>query len=279
MNIIQQMNQMAVQPGCLAVWGLGQMGFAFKGNSPEILYIDPVLSDVVAIKFPEQAGLMSRSFPPPVEPGDITNATWVLCTHEHIDHADPLTLGPLMQASPDAKVIASGWCDGMLEEAGIPHHRRVRPKMGTTLQLGAFSVTPIPAAHYGMDHDEHLGYRFLSYIIEISGVRVLHSGDTLMHPEWVLALKEQPRVDVAILAVNGRDPFREEMDILGNLTPEEAVWLGEKLGWDVIIQGHNDLFPFNTIAPGLFADAVRHYNPRQKFHSLQPGELFYYVRP
>ena len=47
---------------------------------------------------------------------------------------------------------------------------------------------------------------------------------------------------------------------------------------DVLLGGHNDLYPANTIAPGAFAEAVARYGPRQKGHVLQPGELYLYVR-
>src|SRR5690349_4716366 len=92
-DLIQQMNQLHVPPGCLAIWGMGNMGVALKGDDSGILYIDLCLSDITAERF--NAEKFPRAFPPPVDPGDVTNASYVLCSHEHSDHADPLTLGPL----------------------------------------------------------------------------------------------------------------------------------------------------------------------------------------
>jgi L-ascorbate 6-phosphate lactonase len=97
-TLIHQMNNLRVEPGCLAIWGLGQMGVAVKSSDQRIIYIDPILSDVVAIRYPELADQFSRAFPPPLVPADITNAAYVLCTHEHLDHTDPLTLAPLADA-------------------------------------------------------------------------------------------------------------------------------------------------------------------------------------
>src|SRR5689334_9791730 len=104
-DLIQQMNDLRVPPGCLAIWGMGQMGFAIKGDDSGVIYIDLCLSDVVA----ERASpvVFARAFEPPVLPGDITNASYVLVTHEHLDHADPLTLGPMGSASPQAKFVTS----------------------------------------------------------------------------------------------------------------------------------------------------------------------------
>src|SRR5215510_15817868 len=96
-DLIRQMNDLRVPPGCLAIWGMGQMGVALKGDESGIIYVDLCLTDVVAERVP--GDFFRRAFPPPVEPEDITNATYVLCSHEHLDHADPLTLGPLAGAS------------------------------------------------------------------------------------------------------------------------------------------------------------------------------------
>jgi len=65
------------------------MGVALKGDDSAILYIDPCLSDIApSASTPRFPARLSA----PVEPGDVTNATYVLCSHEHADHTDPLTL-------------------------------------------------------------------------------------------------------------------------------------------------------------------------------------------
>jgi hypothetical protein len=46
----------------------------------------------------------------------------------------------------------------------------------------------------------------------------------------------------------------------------------------VLIAGHNDLFIANCLPAGALADALRQLNPRQKMHTLQPGELYLYVK-
>lgn len=277
--LVEQMNTINVQPGCLAIWGLGQMGVAVKGNNGQILYIDPILSDVVAIKIPGVADKFGRAFPPPLQPEDVTNAAYVLCTHEHLDHTDPLTLGPLAKACPQARFIVSGWALELMAEAGIPAEKCILPKVNEPIYLDGMKVTPIPAAHEEIEYDQNKGNRFFSYLIEWERVSLFHSGDTQITPDYVKHLHSLPRADVAILAVNGRDEYRKSQDVLGNLHPAEAVWLAKELGWDVIISGHNDLFEWNTISAGALADAVHKHNPRQKYRcQLQPGELYYYVK-
>jgi L-ascorbate 6-phosphate lactonase len=276
-TLINQMNNLHVDPGCLAIWGLGQMGVALKSTDQRIIYIDPVLSDVIAIHYPELGDRFERAFPPPLEPSDITNAAYVFCTHEHLDHTDPLTLGPLAEASPASRFIIPGWAHPILDEAGITPSRRIVPIALQQIDLDEIKITAVPAAHYTLECDDISGYRFFSYLIEWNGLTFFHSGDTLLYPGYLQTLTSLPHINVAMLAVNGRDAYRESFDVLGNLLPTEAVWLAKELGIDMLIGGHNDLFLWNTIRSGDLADAVRQNNPRQKFLTLQPGELFYYI--
>lgn len=276
-SLIQQMNALEVPAGCVALWALGQMGFALKAGN-EIVYIDPCLSDVAAQRSTDLRSEFARAFPPPLEPSDITNAAYVLCSHEHIDHTDPLTLGPLAQASPKSVIVATGWSHELLDEAGIPAARRYIPQANTPFQLGSLKVTALPAAHYECEHDPARGYRWLSFLLEWNSVTVFHSGDTLATPMVVDQLRNGPRVDLGILAINGRDARRDAWGITGNLWPSEAVWLAADLGWDVLIEGHNDLYAWNTIPASLLGEEARRLASGLKQHSLKPGELYYYVR-
>jgi L-ascorbate 6-phosphate lactonase len=278
-NLIHQMDTLTVQPNCMAIWGLGQMGLAVKISDGRILYIDPVLTDVVATKIPKVADKFTRSFPAPLKPEEITNASFVLCSHEHLDHTDPFTLAPLAKASPQAKFVTSGWVKELLDEAAIPLERRIVPTFGQPLDLNGIKISIIPAAHDEIEFDSSKGFRFLSFQIEWGGIRLFHSGDTRVTSEYLTHLHTLPSADVALVAANGRDEYRKSLDVLGNLHPAEVVWLAKEMGWDVVIGGHNDLFEWNTIAAGSLANAVHKYNPRQKYRcQLQPGELFYYVK-
>src|SRR2546423_1970087 len=99
--LIAQIESLAVPPRQLALWALGQAGFVIKGGST-IAYIDPYLSNSIAA-----TGGPRRRFPIPLDPAAVTHAQVVFATHEHMDHTDAHTLGPLMTASPRATLIAS----------------------------------------------------------------------------------------------------------------------------------------------------------------------------
>lgn len=276
-DLIQQMNNLHVTPGHLAIWGLGQMGVALKGASQQVIYIDPVLTDVAAIKSPGLADKFARAFPPPLEGADITHASYVLCTHEHNDHTDPLTLGPLAKASPQAHFVVSGWAHSALDEAEVAPQRRIVPTVGQPLDLDGIRIHAIPAAHYELERDEQRGFRYLSFLVEFDGVAYFHGGDGILYPEYAERLRALPKADVGMVATNGRDAYRESFGIIGNMLPLEAVWLAKELEWDVLIGGHNDLFLWNALRAGELADAVQHLNPDQKHLVLRPGQLYYYV--
>jgi len=271
---VTQMQNTPVIPNSLAIWGLGQMGLAIKGPDAT-LYIDPCLSDVVR----ERSGdWWIRAYDPPLLPADITNADYYLISHEHLDHFDPLTVGPAADASPQATFVASGWCLDLFAELGIGRERILTPPALEPVRLPGtgITLTLVPSAHYEPEYDTQKGYRWLGFLIEWNGVTFYHAGDTIIYSGYIDTLRRLPRPDVAMLPVNGRDTYREtEANATGNLLPVEAARLARDLGWDVLIPGHNDLYPNNTIPNEQIVQALA---PRQKVKFLQPGELYYYVR-
>ncbi len=275
MSLIQQMDDITVPANSLAIWGLGQMGIALQGPNA-VVYIDPCLSNVTE----ERAGdFWVRAFPPPIHPEAVTNASYLFITHEHLDHLDTITVPAMMQASPGARVVTSRWCLEILVELGIAPERIIAAEVDTPLQLGDIRVTTVPSAHYEPQYDAEKGYRWLGFLLEWNGVTFYHAGDTIIYRGYVERLKSLPAIDVGMLPVNGRDWYREnEYDVTGNLWPVEMARLASDLGWDVVIPGHNDLFPNNVIPFSQIVDALEKVSPRQKYKILQPGELYLYIK-
>jgi L-ascorbate metabolism protein UlaG (beta-lactamase superfamily) len=276
-DLLAQMRRTTILPNSLAFWGLGQMGIAVKGPDA-ILYFDPCLSNVVEEQFGSWWG---RAYPPPLLPAEVNNATHFLLSHEHMDHFDPETLGPAAKASPAAKFVITGWCRDLAADLDIGDDRLIVPKVMETFTLPGTTarVTAVPAAHYALDYQEDKGNRWFGFVIEWNGVVFYHSGDTLVFKDYLETMRRLPRADVAMVATNGRDYFREaDVGALGNLWPAETARLAKELGWDVVIPGHNDLYPNNTIPQASLVEALAKAAPRQKFKMLQPGELYYYVK-
>jgi L-ascorbate metabolism protein UlaG (beta-lactamase superfamily) len=137
-----------------------------------------------------------------------------------------------------------------------------------TLPGASARVTAVPAAHYDKEYYPDRGHRYIGYLIEWNGVTFYHAGDTILYPGYVDMLRQLPRIDVAILPVNGRDYYREtELGAIGNLLLVEGRG-SRDLGWDVLIPGHNDLYPNNAIPMEQIVAALAQTAPRQRYKFL-----------
>ncbi len=268
--LIARIDGLAVPHGQLALWSLGQAGFVIKGGSA-IAYIDPYLSDSIA-----DGGGPRRRFPIPLDPAAIRHAQVVFATHEHMDHTDVPTLGPLMAASPRAPLIASPQGRLLALQADIADERIVVPRLGERIEIAGLAYTAISAAHYSYEVDAEGHSRWMGFLIECNGVTLYHAGDTLVIPELLAAL-DGASIDLALLPFNGRDYFREQQDIIGNMWSREVVALAARLGARVLIGIHNDLFAENRVNTGMLFDEIDRQAPWQRCHILQPGELYLYA--
>lgn len=268
--LLDQINRLDVPQGQLALWALGQAGFVIKGQHT-IAYIDPYLSNGIG-----DAGGPQRRFPAPLDPATVDHAQIVFATHEHADHADAATLGPLLGASPDAVLVTSHQGKAIATQAGVAAERVVVPKLGERIQTAGLIYTAVPAAHYAYEVDEENHSRWMGFVIECNGVTLYHAGDTLVIPPLLDALRDVA-IDVALLPINGRDYFREQEGLVGNLWPREAVDLAQKIEAKVLIGMHNDLFDGNRVNPSLLFDEIERRAPWQHCHLLQPGELYLYA--
>ena len=277
-DLITQIEQLQVPYGQLALWSLGQSGFVIKGGAM-IAYIDPYLSDSGA-----EIGSIRR-FPIPIDPATIQHANMVFATHEHLDHADGPTLGALMASSPQAILITSPQGREIALQADVSAKRIIVPRIGERVQFDGLSYTAIPASHgahalpitrYDYEVDDQGHARWMGFLISCNGVTLYHAGDTILCPELLNALQNQ-EIDLALLPINGRDFFREQQDIVGNLWPREAVDLATSIRARVLIGCHNDLFDGNRINPGMLFDELDKRAPWQRCHVLQPCELYLYA--
>lgn len=268
-DLVNRMEALQIIPGSLGFYGLGQVSVALRGPTGTI-YIDPYLTDYGG---PEGQRL-PRNFSPSMAPSDVTNANHVLVTHDHVDHFDPETLGPLSHASPGARFHGSHTCDFNL--AGIDSTRAEIPVVGEPFSAAGARVTAIPSAHTELDYSER-GYAYLGYIIEWNGVTVYHAGDTVVYQGLIERLGRWS-IDVMLFPINGRDYFRTQRGVIGNADYRETAELAETLDVDVTIPTHYDLVSGNTQNPAYFVDYLYSLNPNRRHHLLRPSELFYYVK-
>jgi L-ascorbate metabolism protein UlaG (beta-lactamase superfamily)/protein-tyrosine-phosphatase len=229
-----------------AVWWLGQAGFLIAQGGLRIV-IDAYLSDSLAEKYRGKPFPHSRMMPPPVDPANLTQIDWLLCTHGHTDHMDPGTIPALLAANPAARVLTPRAEEARALERGVPPDRLVLIDVGETVDLGGVRCTATPSAHEAMTQTA-TGYLYLGYVLSGAGVTLWHSGDTIPwdgQAEWLAPF----RVDIALLPVNGRDAQRAANGVPGNLTMTEAIALTDAIGARAMIAHHFGLFDFNTLDP------------------------------
>src|ERR671913_470426 len=174
-DLIGRIDALEVGAHSLAFWGLGQVGVAIKGPGG-VIYVDPYLTDSDGA-----GGSLPRTFPPPLAPAEVTNASAVLLTHVHIDHTNPDTVLPLSEASSEARFVASFTSSDALVEAGLDEDRIVVPGVGEPVEVAGAKVTALPSSHTELEHDTERGYPYLGYVIEWNDVTVYHAGDTVVY--------------------------------------------------------------------------------------------------
>lgn len=113
-----------------------------------------------------------------------------------------------------------------------------------------------------------MGYPYLGYVLRDGHVTLYHAGDTIPYHGLVEALAPLA-IDLALLPINGRDYFRQQRGIAGNLDAREAAELALLLGVETVIPMHYGMFAGNTASPGTFVDHLHAIAPH--IHALAPG--------
>ena len=259
----------------VALFYLGQEGFLFKYQDTYVL-IDPYLSDYVDQNCSTELVKWVRRYPAPVAPEEFDFVDYILCTHEHYDHADPDTLSKLVKINSKAKFIAPEPIRQTLLSYGIPKERFVGAIADEVLDFGSCKIIPVPSAHEELRMDAHGNYCDLGYQIYFDNIVIYHGGDCCIYD----GLKERLRnVDVVMVPVNGRSDYKRDiLNIIGNMTCEEAILLAKEIQADLMIPMHYDLYDCNCINPAEFVDCLFSTNPGQKFHMFAPGEVYIYQK-
>jgi L-ascorbate metabolism protein UlaG (beta-lactamase superfamily) len=231
---------------CELTW-FGQTGFMLVSGDTKIL-IDPFFSDHEA-----------RLYPGPSVDVCGKNVTALLITHEHLDHFDKELLDKLIDEYPEMLVAVPTPIVAELGSA-VAAERLVGIQPGDSVRFGSVGIDVVPAYHalsVGDSFSDGRGddgfVRFVGYVLRTPHLSVYHAGDTVATPDLVDALRPKA-IDIALLPINGRDYFREQAGIVGNLTAREAVRLAVELGVSILVPTHWDLFADNTEVPGRVVD-------------------------
>ena len=242
-----------VASGSVAMWWLGQAGFAFKTASGKVVYADPYLSDAV-----ERLHGFKRLSLPAIAAEEV-HADLVLMTHEHADHLDPDAIPVIARNNPGCRFAGPSGCLAGLAEASVAADRIDVLKPGQAHDLDFVVVHTAPA-----DHGD-LSASALSLLLRFGDLRVLLTGDTSLRTGLIQPLLE-PRPDVVVPCING---------VFGNMNHIDAAFLIQQARprfaipchfWTFAEQGAGD--------PGGFLHACHRFCPEVMAIVLKPGETF-----
>ena len=233
----------AVSKSTISYQSLGQSGCRIEYNDI-VIYLDPYLSNSVQeLDAPD----LERLIPIPFQPDEVTDADWVLITHEHMDHCDPHTLPKLSNASPGSQFMGPPPVLKRLLEWGIPAHRCHSSDESWQVLGQTIKVMSVPAAHPVAERDEAGRLLTVGYVLEIEGKRIYLAGDTSVTTELIDTLNSLRPIYIAILPVNEHNYFRGRRGIIGNMSVREAFLLADEIGVKAVIPVHWDMFEINSV--------------------------------
>ena len=250
----------------LHIWWLGQSGFLVKWQSRFLLF-DPYLSDSLSAKYADTDKPHNRMTERVVAPERLNFVDIVTSSHNHTDHLDGETLGPLMDVNPGLQIVIPEANRAFVAaRLGCEPSFPVGLDDGDSAQVGAFHFSGIAAAHEELETDEIGQSKFLGYVARFGPWTVYHSGDTVQYSGLVERLTPF-NVDVAVLPINGSRPERR---VAGNLSGSEAATLACAINARLAVPCHYEMFTFNTAPPDSFIAAAAAL--KQPVHVLRAGE-------
>lgn len=236
----------ALDDNAVALAWLGQAGFALR-TSRLFALVDPYLSDHLANKYQGREFPHTRMMPAPVRPEDIEGVSFVCCTHKHSDHMDPLTLPAIAGRNPDCLFIVPAAEEAHAVSLGLPTERVCPVDAEESIKLpGGITLTAIASAHETVERDDNGRCRYLGYLLRLPNVTLYHSGDCVPYDGLAERLAAAS-IDVALLPVNGRDAYRRDRGVPGNMTFDEAVTLCREANIPHFMPHHFGMFDFNTV--------------------------------
>jgi L-ascorbate 6-phosphate lactonase len=254
-TLIERFSRVRAGGAQVALWWLGQAGFLYRASGVTAL-LDPFLA-------PHEG----RRFETMLPPETATGIDVILCSHEHIDHLDAVSLPALAAASPGARIVVPRPIVSMVTDLGIAEDRVIGTQPGEKVEIGDVRIHPVPARHgveiedaytFGTELSDGL-VRYLGFVVESDGVRLYHAGDTILYDGMAEGLRGIG-VDVALLPINGRDGYRESAGLVGNLDEREAAFLSRDMGAEMLIPTHYELFAHNRGYASRVLDTVDREN-------------------
>jgi L-ascorbate 6-phosphate lactonase len=251
----QEIRQVPVRPGTVALWWLYQAGIVVKTPGGTIVVVDPYLSDAVLRSYK-----LPRNVPAPIDPAEV-EVDALLATHSHEDHLDPDSITPFM-SHEKTQFIGPPMAVERVLAAGVEKERTTPAHRGDVVEIGDLSVRAVHARHmFGLEPTPDA----VGYVLEVGGVSLYHSGDTEYDSDIIADTRG---VTASFISMNGT---------AGNMNAHEAAMLAWLQGARLAVPFHYGLWrdadygEGATLDPGLFVSTYRKLNPEGRTLVLEPA--------
>ena len=245
-----------VEEKSLALWWIGQAGFALKTSAGRIIMVDPYLSfSMEDVTYIHETLVMDPH---------LAKVDYVFCSHDHMDHTDEATIVGLAAGNPESIFFGPISSADKMRLFGLgPERVRIIERGNMMTPEPRFSVEAVYAHHT----EDSVGF-----IFNFSGIVVYFTGDTEVGLSGYMG--EMTRVqglrpDLMIVCIN--PGFR-------NLGPQEAAWLTQLVGPRVVIPMHYDLIEENTVNPQEFFENLKGRKVSTQVELMEHGGGYIYVQ-
>jgi len=201
------------------------------------LVVDPYLSD-----YGEVTRGLTRLVPPPFTAEQLQPDV-VVCTHDHLDHFDPLLIPELDRIYRGCTFVGPESVVRHYAEVGIGAERTVQLAPRDSHTLGPFQLSATVAYHSDPTS--------VGLVIEAAGRILYVSGDTEYRDDLAPQVAQISRgeIDVVFICINGR---------MKNMNAGEALQVVRILDPRLVVPMHYGLFAENTVDPEPFLADCRH---------------------
>ena len=201
------------------------------------LIVDPYLSD-----YGEVTRGLTRLVPPPFTAEQL-QPDIVVCTHDHLDHFDPLLIPQLDRIYRECTFVGPRSVVRHYAEVGIRPGQTVLMAPGDSQTLGPFQLSATVAYHSDPTS--------IGLVIEAADRTLYVSGDTEYRDDLAPQVAHVcgGDIDIVFICINGR---------MKNMNAEEALQVVRVLDPRLVVPMHYGLFAENTVDPEPFlADCER----------------------
>ena len=261
MSLMREIREFRVAPNTVAMWWLGQNGYIFKSPEGAVVSTDLYLTNHCAEADAGSGLNLERRVPVLIQPEELDVDVFT-CTHNHLDHTDPETIGRLRHKDAGQFIGPYPSCE-VYREKGVESGRIVpswpdcRIEFRDVTMHGSFAL---PTDDTDLNH--------MGFVFQFGkGPRVWVTGDTDYHELLMSAAKHSP--DVMITCINGG---------FNNLSHFEAAQVAAQVKPKVAIPCHYDMFPDNAADPAQFRASLRMRAPEVRYQELQHGKAFVFAR-